>query len=249
MSFFPVAQTEWAEEGGKGHVTDFAHVPTVEACDAAIRQGFLRKVFGIVAVQLSITALMCAFFMYEPNVRNFVLHAPSMLMMSFLASIGFLFAAQFNKDRHPANLGYTLGFTMCMAWSVGVVCAQYQQAGLGLVVLQAVALTASVTYGLTAYTLRSKQDFSYMGAGLGSALWVLILGGLMASMTGMASMQFALAAGGAGIFSLYIVYDVFLIAKRLGPDEYIPAAIALYLDIINLFLHLLRILQAMQGRD
>ena len=232
-AFAPVSQIEWPSSEGKEHPSDFAHGATVDACDAAIRMGFLRKVFGLVGAQLAITAVLCALFMFEPSVQSFVLHAPSMLMLTFFGSLGFLFAAHVNKDRHPANMGYMLGFTLCMAYSAGVVCARYQQRGLGLVVLEAVGLTATVTLGLTAYTLRSKQDFSYMGAGLGASLWVLIIGGLIAPFTGMASFHFALAVGGAAIFSLYIVYDVFLISKRLSPDEYVPAAITLYLDILN----------------
>tara|TARA_B100000795_G_C22371689_1_gene276354 strand:+ start:296 stop:466 length:171 start_codon:yes stop_codon:yes gene_type:complete len=53
--------------------------------------------------------------------------------------------------------------------------------------------------------------------------------------------------GGAALFSLYIVYDVYMISKRTSPDDYIPAAIELYLDIANLFLHILRILAAFQN--
>ena len=53
--------------------------------------------------------------------------------------------------------------------------------------------------------------------------------------------------GGAGLFSLYIVYDVYMISMRTSPDDYIPAAIELYLDIANLFLHILRILAAFQN--
>ena len=34
--------------------------------------------------------------------------------------------------------------------------------------------------------------------------------------------------------------DTYMIHKRLGPDDYIIAAIELYLDIINLFLFLLQ---------
>ena len=52
----------------------------------------------------------------------------------------------------------------------------------------------------------------------------------------------ALSVGGAAIFSLYIVYDVHMISKRLSPDEYVLGAITLYLDIINLFIRLLRLL-------
>lgn len=246
-AFAPLSQNDWPSADGKHD--DFSIGGTVAACDAIVRQGFLRKVFGLVAAQLIATSLLCAVFMYEANVRHFVLTTPSMLFVSFLTSLGFLFAAQIHKDRHPSNLYYLAGFTLSMAWSVGVVCARFQERGLGLVVLEAVALTASVTAGLTLYTLKSKADFSYMGAGLGSALWVLILGSFIAPFTGMAAMHFALAVGGAAVFSLYIVFDVFMISKRLSPDEYVPAAINLYLDILNLFLNILRILAATRGND
>lgn len=39
---------------------------------------------------------------------------------------------------------------------------------------------------------------------------------------------------GTLLFSGYIVYDTFLITKKLSPDESIIAAISLYLDFINL---------------
>jgi len=51
-----------------------------------------------------------------------------------------------------------------------------------------------------------------------------------------------IAAGGAGLFCLFIVFDTHMIMKRISPEEYILAAINLYLDIINLFLEILRIM-------
>jgi len=245
--FSPVPGDDW--HGKPSAMDDFSHGATVASCEAAVRVGFLKKVFGLVAVQLSITAAMCALFMFEAHARAFALGTPSMLIITFVSSLGFLFAAQCNKDRHPVNLYYMLGFTVSMAWSVATVCARFYVGGLGMVVLEAVALTASVTVALTVYTLRSKADFSFLGAGLGASLWVLILGGFLAPLLGMATFHFALAVGGAAIFSLYIVYDVWLISQRLSPDDYIPAAISLYLDIVNLFLHILQILASLKGRD
>ena len=68
-----------------------------------------------------------------------------------------------------------------------------------------------------------------------------------------------LAIGGAVLFSLFIVFDTYMVffqnlIKELSlilpfqimvkhsAEEYIMAVVDLYLDILNLFLHILRIL-------
>lgn len=57
-------------------------------------------------------------------------------------------------------------------------------------------------------------------------------------------LEIAFSLGGAFLFSLFIVYDTQLLMNTLSPEEYILATINLYMDIINLFLYILRILQA-----
>ena len=53
---------------------------------------------------------------------------------------------------------------------------------------------------------------------------------------------------GAALFGVYIVHDVQLIAGgahtsvQLSPDEYVAGAIAVYLDVINLFIYILQLL-------
>eukprot|EP00967_Tisochrysis_lutea_P052227 scaffold64686_cov32-Tisochrysis_lutea.AAC.2 len=138
--------------------------------------------------------------------QTFAVQSPAMMIGSFVYA-----------QSHPTNLYLLAGFTLSMAWGVATTCGAYAAAGFSMAVLEALVLTATATVGLTIYTLRSKQDFSYLGAGLGAGLWVLILGGLMAMF--LPGMQLAMAIGGAAIFSLYIVYDVHMIATRLSPDE------------------------------
>ena len=54
------------------------------------------------------------------------------------------------------------------------------------------------------------------------------------------------------MFGLYLVYDVQLISGKFGIeysiDDYIFAAMELYLDIIRLFLEILRILSKFQKK-
>lgn len=120
----------------------------------------------------------------------------------------------------------------------------YATAG-GNSVIMAAGITASIFIALTLYTLQSRIDFSFLGAGLFAALWVLIVWAIVMACFGMASpaMQYWYALIGAVIFSLYIVYDTWLISSKMGPDDYISASISLYLDIINLFLMILQLLR------
>jgi len=58
---------------------------------------------------------------------------------------------------------------------------------------------------------------------------------------------------GVLIFSLYLVYDTQMMMGgehkySVSPEEYIFAALAIYLDIINLFLHILRLVAAAKKR-
>lgn len=58
--------------------------------------------------------------------------------------------------------------------------------------------------------------------------------------------ELVLAGVGALVFCGFIIYDTSLLMKQLSPEEHILASINLYLDIVNLFLHILRILDSMK---
>ena len=50
------------------------------------------------------------------------------------------------------------------------------------------------------------------------------------------------------LVSIYIVIDVQLILKTMGPDDYIIAVVFLYSDIITLFLYILKFLAEIAGK-
>ena len=62
-----------------------------------------------------------------------------------------------------------------------------------------------------------------------------------------------ISAAGAALFAGYIVVDIQMMmgggAAEISPDEYVFASLTVYLDIINLFLHLMRLLQQIQDRS
>lgn len=75
-------------------------------------------------------------------------------------------------------------------------------------------------------------------------LCVLLLSGIIQLFVGGNEFEFFLSLGGALLFSLFIVYDTQLLMKTLSPEEYVLATINLYMDIINLFIYILRAMEA-----
>ena len=154
-----------------------------------------------------------------------------------------LIALMCYKNRSPLNLVLLSVFTLIMSWMVGYICVMYAAAGYSAIILEAFAITSCIFIGLTIFTMQSKIDFSFLGLGLGAALLGLIVWGLFATLA-FPSFEFSqiYAFCGAIIFSLFVVYDTWVVSARLSYDEYVLGAVNLYLDFINLFLFILRCL-------
>jgi len=219
-------------------------------CSAAVKAAFIRKVYGILSIQLLLTVAGAATFMFVDSAREFALSSVTVMYTALFLPFGILFALMCYKDKHPTNMYLLSAFTVCEAYTIGVVCARYYEAGYGMIVLQALLLTAAVFVSLTSYVFVTKKDFSWMGGGLYMVLMVMVMWSLMnmifpVTFGGFGHTIFSL--GGALLFSGYILYDTSNIMHHMGPDDYIMAAVSLYLDIINLFLFLLEILRMLQG--
>merc|ERR1712216_214553 len=190
--------------------------------------------------------LTCAIayaFMLQASVHAFVLyHATGIFYGSLAVSFGTLIPLMCcYKSKYPMNYILLFFFTLAESSLIGIICANYQQAGYGILVLEAAGITAGIFVSLTVYTFWSKRDFSFLGMYLYAALMGLLMWGLIAWLLGFdTGMLYSLL--GAFIFSGYIIYDTWRLKEKLGPDQYIDGAIELYLDILNLFVYILDIL-------
>ncbi|XP_061432881.1 protein lifeguard 4 isoform X2 [Lethenteron reissneri] len=156
-----------------------------------------------------------------------------------------LLLALFAKRRnHPTNLILLFAFTLVEAFTLGVVVTFYDH----VVVFQACVLTAAAFVGLTVYTLQTKRDFSRMGTGLFAGLWILIIAGFLGLFLRYPLVELALAGGGALLFCGFVVWDTQRLLQRLSPEDYVEGAVSLYLDLINLFLYILRLLEAVRRK-
>lgn len=217
---------------------DFMYGSNVATAHVYIRLGFLRKVYGILTAQLLVTTLVSAIFMMNDSIQQFVQNNSWMMMVSLIGTLASLFALMWKRQETPTNYILLAVFTVLEAYAVGVVVTLYEVSS----VIQAFVLTLAVTAGLTAYTFQTKRDFTVHYGCLFSLLWILILAGFMQVFFPGDLMERGLAMGGAALFSFFIIIDTQMMMHKLSPEEYMLAAINLYLDILNLFLHILRML-------
>ncbi|XP_077274580.1 protein lifeguard 4-like [Temnothorax americanus] len=235
---------EDVERGGKERPDheiedDFAYRNNVHNADIKIRMGFLRKVYGLLTIQILMTVALASVFVMSSTVKLYVKDNLGWSMsLVFFLTMGILIALMIKRRDHPANLILLGAFTLVMAYNVGVMVSMYDTT----VVLEALFITLTVLLSLTAYTFQTKRDFSFLGFGLFIGLWCLLLGSVMQIFVQSTALELAMSIGGALLFCLFIVFDTQLIMHTLSPEEYILATINIYLDIINLFSHILRVL-------
>jgi len=155
----------------------------------------------------------------------------------------------FVKERAPLNLILLFAFATFEGLLLGGILEAYIASGLGLLVLNAASATGLVTLVAGGYGYATKRDLTGMGSFLFIALLVLIGASIIGLFLHLAFLQIAIAAGGAVLFTAFLVFDLNRIARagQVSQGDTILMAVSVYLDIVNLFLFLLRLLGFVRG--
>jgi len=222
---------------------DFKYGTTVSESSPEVRHAFIRKVYTILFCQILATCIVGGTISQSPSAvfwvqtHTWAFYVP---MFGTLITLGLLY---WKRHSHPLNYALLTAFTLMEAFTLGILVSFFDN----IIVLQALLITLGVFLGLTLFTFQSKYDFSGMAPFLFGGLIALCLTSVVAIFIPFSrTMDIIFALGGTLLFSGYIVYDTYLINKRLSPDEYISGAISLYLDFINLFINILRLLNDLQ---
>ncbi|KAJ8641434.1 hypothetical protein MRB53_018128 [Persea americana] len=212
-----------------------------------LRWAFIRKIYVILSIQLLLTVAVASIVVTVHPISHFFVSSPAGLALYIvLIIIPFIVLCPLHvySQKHPINLILLGVFTLSLSFAVGLTCAFTS----GKVILEAVILTAVVVVSLTLYTFwaaKRGHDFNFLGPFLFGALMVLLVFSFIQIIFPLGKISTMIYGGLAAlIFCGYIVYDTDNIIKRYSYDEYIWAAVALYLDVINLFLALLNIFRA-----
>ncbi|XP_074032653.1 protein lifeguard 1 isoform X3 [Leptinotarsa decemlineata] len=214
--------------------------------DQTIRRGFIRKVYSILAVQLVITLAFICWLLYHVPSQKYVQNNPAFFYVSlatvFVTLICLACCGEIRR-KAPMNFIFLLIFTVAESFMLATAASTYKADAVAM----AVGITAAVCFGLTLFAFQTKWDFTMMGGILFVAVLILFIFGIVAIFFHNKIVQMVYASLGALIFSVYLVYDTQLMMGgkhkySISPEEYIFAAINLYVDVINIFMYILAII-------
>ena len=180
---------------------------------------------------------------------SMALKLPAFMGLVF-SLIGFALLFVVNRMADSAKgLPAIFAFTGVMGAGLGPLLNAYlAMPGGPQLVMQSLAGTAFIFFGLSAYALQSKRDFSFMTGFLFAGLIVAIVAMIANIFMGIPALSLTISAAVVMIMSGLILVDTSRIING-GETNYIRATVGLYLNIYNLFVHLLHLLGAFGGDD
>ena len=170
------------------------------------RNGFIRKVYGILSVELIWTSLFVLLPVLSDDVRLFMRAQIWLYIMAAICMIVLMIVLMCVRSLSrsvPTNYILLFLFTSSFAYCVAAITAFYPP----LIVLAAALMTAAIVVALTIYAFTTKTDFTYMGGclmfmglGLMFACLMLFLWNIPALTTSICVLLILL-------YGLYLIYD------------------------------------------
>ena len=203
-----------------------------------------NKVLKNTYLLLSMTLLFSAMTAAVSMVMNLPQGAALILM---LVSFGLLFWVHKSADSSTGLIAI-FAFTGCLGASLGPM-LNYYVASLSngpMLIMQALGGTGLIFLTLSGYALTTRKDFSFMRGFLFTGLIVVIIAMVANIFMQIPALSLAISSAVIMIMSALILFDTSRIIHG-GETNYIRATVSLYLNIYNIFIHLLHLLAALSG--
>ena len=202
------------------------------------RATLVRRTYTLVFASVVVTMVGAAFGLSQPALMGAVARHP---IIAFLCMLAPLWLAMRAPREFPRNILLTFLFTFAEGVWLSPILFIYGRTQPG-VIGHAALLTLSSFGVLTLYATLSRRDFSAWGGFFTVGLWVLIATALLNIFFRNPAASLWISAGAVLVFSGLLVYDTWRLRNVFGPDDYVAAAVHIYLDLINMFVAILNLL-------
>jgi FtsH-binding integral membrane protein len=201
------------------------------------RATLVRRTYSLVLVSVLVTMVGASFGLSQPRLLAAVAAHP---FLAFLCMIAPLLLATRKQADFPINIGLVFLFNLVVGVTISPALYFYGRTQPGLIG-QAAVLTIGAFGILTMYAFVSRRDFSAWGSFLMVGLWVLIGTMLLNFFFRNTAVDLWLASVTVLLFSGLLVFDTWRLRNRYGPDDYVGASVQIYLDLLNIFMAILRL--------
>jgi FtsH-binding integral membrane protein len=214
------------------------------------KEGFVFKVLNYIIAQLLITTIICSFaYGYKNQLYYYIYTNPGILALPMVGSFVSLCSLYYVKNKTTRLIIFII-FTLSISFIVAFTVIQYSSS----VILKTVLITTCVVFSTNLYAYhcaKRNRDFSFMETGLLTGMIALIILGFLQIFIHDSFLHYCIVMLGVMLFTALLLYDLNrLYNETTSNDDPLMIAIAIYLDIINLFLYLLELIRCLTtGRD
>lgn len=211
---------------------------------------YMQQVYLWMTVALGVTAMAAVFTASNMALMQFLFANTIMMILLMVAVIGL---SMFITARmHVLSSGTATGLFLLYSALMGVFLGPVLLVYTGASVAQAFIVTAGMFGGMSVFGMVTKRDLSGMGNFMIMGLWGILLASIVNAFIGNSAVDLTISVLGVIIFTGLTAFDTQKLrvmgenapvndslAMRRGA---LLGALTLYLDFINMFLMLLRLL-------
>ena len=215
------------------------------ALDMGLRAHML-KVYNYMGSALALTGIVAMMTASSETMLNAIFGTP-LAWVVMLAPFGFILALSFGIHKMSTSTAQAVfwAFAVVMGMSMASIFVVYT----GTSIERVVFITASMFGAMSLYGYTTKRDLSGFGSFLIMGLFGLIIAMIVNIFLQSTALDFVISAAGVLIFVGLTAYDTQKIksiyseadGQTTATKKAIMGALTLYLDFINLFLMLLRL--------
>lgn len=208
---------------------------------------FFAKIYGFVALGIGLSAVTAylALTTFLDTTYSILMGGSATIMLLMLAELALVFVASGMAAKNsPLALPLFLLYSVMNGFTLSFVLLFYTQT----TVFNAFVSSALMFVVMAIVGATTKKDLSALGHALRAALIGVIIASLVNIFLGSSGFSFIISIISVLIFSGLIAYDNQRIRQvfeatdgQVGQGWVVAMALQLYLDFVNLFLHLLRI--------
>lgn len=207
---------------------------------------FISKVYGWMAVGLSVTGIIAFFTAHNPYMIKLLFATPGIMLVLMLLSVGLVMSlsAMIHKMSSTTAKAIFICYSALTGLTLSSIFLVYTMSSISIVFFIAAAMFASMAL----YGHFTQADLTQMGSALMMCLFGIVISSIVNIFLQNSGFDFILSIFGSIVFALLTAYDsqkIKMLAHAASTHEdasklAINGALTLYLDFINLFLYLLR---------